>query len=176
MTPDFLVPVDEPCPVVHLEWDRGHESFDAIVRIESVESMIVTVVHDLWPLAGCKWIRADEVVSAEPLAPDSVAVRVLDHLGVRMFGVDPALSDLRRLFMQAADTATLLGIYSSTTGSDGVLVGTVRTITESQVILDEVSPRGVQTVEDLVYEFDEVISVEWGTDYLRALGLLLSEA
>jgi hypothetical protein len=172
MTLDSLVPTTDPCPVVDLEWDRGHESFDAIVRLDAAEAMIVTAVHDLWPQAGCQWIRADEILAAEPLAADSAEVRVLDRLGVRLFTVDPSLADLATLLRAAQREQLLIAVHSTTTGSQEMLVGRVRLVTDDAVELDEVDTNGERTDEPLAYRFDEVIAVQWGTDYLRALTLL----
>ena len=169
---DSLVPTSEPCAVVDLEWDRGHESFDAVVRLDAPQALIVTAVHDLWPQAGCLWLRADEVLSAEPLEDDSATVRVLDRLGVRLFTVDPALADLATLFRHAQQERALVAIYSRSTGSGETLVGTVRVVTDDRVELDEIDTDGRPTHEPLDYGLDEVIGVEWGTDYLRALALL----
>jgi hypothetical protein len=53
-----------------------------------------------------------------------------------------------------------------------MLVGRVRLVTDDAVELDEVDTNGERTDEPLAYRFDEVIAVQWGTDYLRALTLL----
>ena len=172
MSLDALVPTTEPCPVVALEWDRGHESFDAIVRLDAPEAMVVTEVHDLWPLAGCLWIRSDEILAAEPLPPDGPETRVLDRLGVRLFAVDPALADLRTLLEAARQEGTLVAVHSTTTGSAEMLVGTVVEVSVDGVELDEVDPAGERTREPLRHRLDEIIGVQWGTDYLRALALL----
>jgi hypothetical protein len=172
MSLDSLVPTTEPCPVVDLEWDRGHESFDAIVRLDAADAMVVTAVHDLWPQAGCQWIRADEILQAEPLAPDSPEVRVLDRLGVRSFTVDPQLGDLRSLLEAARQEDALIAVHSTRTGSAEMLVGRVRSVDARRLDLDEVDTSGERTDEPLEYALDEIIAVQWGTDYLRALALL----
>ena len=38
--------------------------------------------------------------------------------------------------------------------------------------LDEIDTTGERTDEPLDYRFDEIIAVQWGTDYLRALAML----
>ena len=172
MTLDSLVPTTEPCPVVDLEWDRGHESFDAIVRLDHAGAVVVTAVHDLWPQAGCQWIRRDEVLRAEPLASDSPEVRVLDRLGVRLFAVDPAIADLRALLEAAEAGQDLVAVHSTTTGSAEMLVGRVRSVTAHRLDLDEIDTAGERTGEPLDYRLDEIIAVQWGTDYLRALAML----
>jgi hypothetical protein len=172
VTLDSLVPTTQPCPVVDLEWDRGHESFDAMVRLDAPEAMVVTAVHDLWPQAGCQWIRADEILGAEPLPSDSPEVRVLDRLGVRLFAVDRRLADLTALLGAAQDEQVLIAVHSTTTGSAEMLVGSVRTLAAGRVELDEVDTTGERTDEPLDFRFDEIIAVQWGTDYLRALALL----
>jgi hypothetical protein len=167
-----LVPTTDPCPVVDLEWDRGHESFDAIVRLDAPEAIVVTTIHDLWPQAGCLWIRADEVLAAEPLDAASAEVRVLDRLGVRLFAVDEGLADLATLLRSAQAEDVLVAVHSTATGSGEMLVGNVRRLTDRHVELDEVDTDGRRTDEPLDFRLDEVIAVEWGTDYLRALALL----
>ena len=173
MALDSLVPTTEPCAVVALEWDRGHDAFDAILRLDAEEALIVTAIHDLWPQAGCQWIRADEVLAAEPLASDSAAVRVLDRLGVRLFTVDPALADLRTLLRTAREERALVAVYSAQTGSGETLVGTVLGLDGDGVELDEIDTDGNRSGERLDVALDDVIGVEWGSDYLRALALLL---
>ena len=172
MTLDRLVPTTEPCPVVALEWDRGHESFVAIVRLDHPDALVVTTVHDLWPLAGCQWIRRREILEAEPLADDRPEVRVLDRLGVRLFAVDAPLHDLASLLRAAQDGEELIAVHSTTTGSGGMLVGRVRSVDHERVDLDEVDTTGERTDEPLEYALDEIIAVQWGTDYLRALAML----
>jgi hypothetical protein len=172
MTLDSLVPTTEPCPVVDLEWDRGHDAFDAIVRLDTPTAIVVTEVRDLWPQAGCLWIRADEVLSAEPLDAADPAPRVLDRLGVLLFVVDPALADLATLLEAAREEQALVAVHSTETGSDELLVGTVRQVTGRRVELDEVDTDGSRTHELLEFDLDEIIAVEWGTDYLRALAML----
>ena len=172
MTLDSLVPTTDPCPVVDLEWDRGHESFEAIVRLDHPDAMVVTTVHDLWPQAGCQWIRRDEVLGVEPLAADSPAVRVLDRLGVRLFTVDPALHDLPTLLASAREDQELVAVFSTMTGSSEMLVGRVRRITADAVELEETDTRGERTDEPLELALAEIIAVQWGTDYLRALAML----
>lgn len=170
---ELLEACAEPCPVVHLEWDRGHEQIDAIVRAESADALIVTVVEDFWPQAGCRWIRADEVLSAEVLAPTSPDVRVLDHLGVRPFSVESALLDLEHLLARPTFRSSPVQLCLERTGSGEVQVGTVASLTASEVVLNDITPSGEWPGDQSSFELSGIISVEWGSDYLRALGILV---
>jgi len=40
------------CRVVELEWDRGHDKFEAIVRARTDAGIVVTQLHDLVALEG----------------------------------------------------------------------------------------------------------------------------
>ena len=70
----------------------------------------------------------------------------------------------------------LVAVYTARTGSDECLVGFVSEVRQAQLTLDEVSPDGGRTGERLDYQLGEVIGVDWGTDYLRALSLLQTES
>jgi hypothetical protein len=170
---ELLTPVEEPAPVVHLEWDRAHEQVDAVVRAESEAAVIITVVHDLWPQPGYQWIRADEIVECDELENNSPVVRVLDALGIRGFRIDEALLSLTWLIGLARFRTKPLGLYLRRTGSQEVTVGTVKSANDAVVVLDAVNPQGAFTGEELILDLDDVIAAEWDTDYMRALALLL---
>lgn len=168
-----LVPTNDPAAVVRVEWDRGHEEFDAVLRLKTADAVVVSIVHDLWPVAGLQWLRTEEVLRVDLLPPDSAAVRVLDRLGIRFFTVDEGLGDIRELVARAAASGVLVGVHSRRTGSGEMLVGTVGRVTAEGFDLADVSTDGEATGEIVEYSFDDVIGIEWGSDYLRALALLL---
>jgi len=176
VTSGLLVPAVVPCPAGHLEWDRGHEALDAIVRLETADALIITEVHDLWPQAGCRWLSQREVLAFEEFDLASADIRVLDALGARALRAEPALGDLRLLLERLRHLNELVAVYTARTGSDECLVGFVSEVRQAQLTLDEVSPDGGRTGERLDYQLGEVIGVDWGTDYLRALSLLQTES
>lgn len=111
------IPSLEPCDVVHIEWDRGHDDFDALRYVDGDEGLVIAKVHDYWPLAGSMWLRRNEVRRMEALDPGLPEVRVLDRLGVRLFTLDPALAELRNVLSGALGSAVPLAVYSRSTGS-----------------------------------------------------------
>ena len=44
--------LDVPSPMVKVEWDRGHDVFDGIVRAADDGGIILTPIHDHVPVAG----------------------------------------------------------------------------------------------------------------------------
>ena len=81
------MPSPTPCRVVTLEWDRGHESLDAVVRAESEHGVIVTEVIDFASAPGLRWIRRDEILQMEDYNPDLAVVRLVKHNQVVGVGV-----------------------------------------------------------------------------------------
>jgi hypothetical protein len=159
----------EPCRIVDLEWDRAHDSFTAIVRAESSAGFVVSEVHDLSPLDGLRWIRADEVVSVEDVAHDSPIVRLADHRGSRTQRLDTALTELGALLDSLCGTAGPIAVYTERTGSGELLVGTEVRVMGGRLELDEVDSGGELTGESLVFDLGEIIGVDWGTTYLGDL-------
>lgn len=172
---ELLEPRADPCPVVHIEWDRGHDAFDALIRATSDEAVIVTLVEDYWPLAGCRWIRANEIVSCDDHEAESPVVRVLDHLGVRTFGVSVELLSLRHLLAHPTFSSAPVQVYVERTGSSEVQVGVVASVGLHDLVLGEITPRGERNGESDPVPLDQIIGVEWGSDYLTALRILVGE-
>ena len=107
-----------PCRVVTLEWDRGHESLDAIVRAESEHGVIVTEVIDFASEPGLRWIRRDEILQMEDYNPDLAVVRLADLRGTRVETVDVSLTELPALLQSLEHTDGLVCVYRERTGSD----------------------------------------------------------
>jgi hypothetical protein len=114
---------DHRCRVVNIEWDRGHERFDAIVRAESDAGIVVTEIHDIAPLPGLSWIRRNEVIEIDDLADDAGEVRLADIRGELVETVEVALTAVEALLVHLAATEPLIGLYRERTGSDELLVG-----------------------------------------------------
>lgn len=164
----------EPCRVVDLEWDRGHESLTAIVRAESTTGVIVTVVHDLGSLPGHKWIRADELVSNEDLDGQSAVVRLAQLRGELTERVDCKLTNVVELLVSIHTVGSLLALYSERTGSEECLVGHISKLDPDAVSLVDLDTDGRVTGETWQVPIAEIIAIDWGTVYLCALEELLS--
>jgi hypothetical protein len=159
--------------IVSLDWDRGHESLTAIVRAESPSGVVLTEVDDLAELPGRRWIRADEVVELEDLEPDDPARRVAELRGSLLDGTVAEPTDIEALLGHLQDTSALVAVYSSRTGSDECLVGSVERISPDQLVLTEIDTTGTITGGTVEISLDDVIAVDWGTAYLTALAELV---
>lgn len=154
---------------VHLEWDRAHESFDAIVVVRGASAIITKQVHDYVPLDGYKWIRADEIGHIEFLDHDHPAVRLARLRGTLIDRPGRGMSGLAVLLRAMRRQKQLIFVQQERTGSDTGLAGYVSSLDQTHVTLDEVDPQGRRTGEVLSIRTDQIISVEWGTSYLTAL-------
>jgi hypothetical protein len=154
---------------VHLEWDRAHESFDAIVLAQSTSGLIAGRVHDYVPLDGYKWIRSDEIVDIEVLGHDHPAVRLATLRGTHVDRPGRGMSDLPVLLRAVRRQRQLIFVQQRRTGSDEGLAGYVAVLDQTHVTLDDVDPQGRCTGEVLSIRTDQIISVEWKTSYLTAL-------
>lgn len=172
---DLLTPTESACDVARLEWDRGHEHLDVLVRLETAQALIVTVIHDLWPQSGCQWIAADEVLDLERCEANDPVVRVAEHTGARKLRAGAELAQLPNVFARLREASLLAGIYARRTGSGSVLVGKVSGVDAQEVTLDDVDTDGALSGDQLTYRYGEIASVEWGTDYLTALAMLSEE-
>ena len=157
------------CRVVELEWDRGHDKFEAIVRARTDAGIVVTQLHDLVALEGLTWIRGDELLDVDDLDDDRPEVRLANLRGARTHAVDPSLTELPALLAHLADAGVLLFVHQARTGSDEGLVGRVAEIDDGTLVLDEVDTSGRFTGDTYEFAIDDIISVEWGTAYLVAL-------
>ena len=155
--------------MVHIEWDRGHESCDAIIRASSDTGVVVTEVFDLVALPGYKWIRADEILEIDDLDDDDPAVRVRLIRGSTFEPVGAELADIRGLSGHLADRSIVTMIQTTRTGSGEGLVGRIASVNDAGFALSEIDTNGRATGDTLTYAFESVISVEWGTSYLDAL-------
>jgi len=162
------------CRMVDLEWDRGHETFTAIVRAETSTGLVVTEVLDLSALPGFRWIRADEVISIEDRPHTAPEVRLANLRGIRSDQVDAGLTDLRALLAHLQETGGLIAIFTTRSGSEEALVGRIQTLGSEELALDEVDPGGSSTGEVLTYQLSEIIGVDWHTTYLHDLEELLA--
>ena len=167
-------PAATPRVVARVEWDRGHDEFVGVMYLDEPEGIVVARTHDYWPQAGCLWIRRSEVLSLRELDEADPEVRVLNELGVRLFALDPEITELATLLGHAVDTPSPVAVYSESTGSDEVLVGLVTHVGETGCTLSDVGPDGSLSGEDLTFDLAEIIAVEWSTDYLNALSILLA--
>jgi hypothetical protein len=155
--------------LVHLEWDRTHEEFDAVVRAESDDGVIVTELLDFVPRRGWKWIPSDEIVTIDDLAPDSAQARLAQLRSFPAEPLDAALTSLPALVDFLVDGHSLVALWEARTGSSEMLVGMIGGHDGVVVELDLVSPAGQWENERHGYELEDLISVEWGSDYLLAL-------
>jgi hypothetical protein len=154
---------------VHLEWDRSHESFDAIVVAQSASGMVAKQVHDYVPLDGYKWIRSDEIVDIELLDSDHPSVRLAKLRDTHVERPGRGTSDLAALLRAMRRHRQLIFVQQERTGSDEGLVGYVSSLHQTHATLDDVDPRGRGTGDVVSIRNDQIISVEWGTSYLTAL-------
>lgn len=69
---------DSLCPIVRLEWDRGHETLDAIVRARSDSGIVITELRDCNPLNGMQWIDAAKLLYVDDLDEDDPNVRLAE--------------------------------------------------------------------------------------------------
>ena len=106
------VPAATPRVVARVEWDRGHDEFVGVVYLDEPEGIVVARTHDYWPQAGCLWIRRSEVLSLRELDEADPEVRVLNELGVRLFALDPEITELATLLGHAVDTPSPVAVYS----------------------------------------------------------------
>jgi hypothetical protein len=162
---DETTVITELCPVIKLEWDRGHESIEAIVRARTESGIVVTTLNDYVALPGLTWIRADEVLyfdNLEELDDDHPAVRLANLRGSRIGSLDPALTDLNALLGHLAVAAALVFIYLRHTGSGEGLVGRITRRAKRRVQLDEVDTDARATGDVLDFALADIIAVEWG--------------
>ena len=166
-----------PCRVVAIEWERGHGSFEAIVRAESPTGVLVTEVIDLVSTPGLSWVRRDEITDLVDLNDDLAVVRLADLRGERNQTIDAALTELPCLLDFLAPTGQLLGFYRERTGSDELQVGEILDVTDGTFRVKYVNGKGrYDTGEPEEYEIAEIIRLDWGNVYLAALQDLLDVA
>ena len=162
-----------PGALVTLEWDRGHESIEAIVRARSDTGIVVTELHDLEPRQGLKWIRHDEVLLLESLPPDGAPSRLADVQGTRAMRADEQLTDLPVLIAAMQDAGLLIAVYDRVAGSSECSVGTVSDLGPERFVIRTVDTDARFDGDTPEFELDDVLSVEWGTTYLDAITALL---
>jgi hypothetical protein len=92
---------------------------------------------------------------------------------VRFFTLDPKMGSLRAVMREAQGTPSPIAVYTRSTGSREVLVGLLVSLEDTSCTMADVSPAGERTGEDLHFELEDIIGLEWGTDYLMALAILL---
>ncbi len=157
---------------MHVEWDRGHEEFDALIRAESGDGIIVSEFHDHSVRAGWKWIPTSEIVSIEPLPDSSPVVRIARIRSYPDLPIEVEFTRLEELLAYLASSAEIVGVFRAATGSDELLVGRIGGLVDSGFDLELVSTDGDWEDAEHHYELGEVISIEWGTEYLTAMGEL----
>ena len=155
--------------MVDLEWDRSHETITAIVRAETPEGVIVSEIVDLSAVPGFRWIRANEIVSVEDVAPDAPVSRLADRRGDRSHGLEPRLTELRELLRLLEDSVVPVAIYTERTGSKELLVGTEVVVDHDRLVVNEVDTDGSVTGDQLEFDLGEIVCIDWGTRYLRDL-------
>lgn len=161
---------------VEVEWDRGHESFVAIIVAEGADGMLFVPVHDLVPQPGFKWIARDEILSMNELDEHAAEVRLA---AIRNIPAPTTAADLRsltRLLQWALTTRTLVMVYQARTGSAEGLVGTVDALGDGGFTLRLVDTDGTWEHELETVAVDQVISLQWDDDYLHALTDLLADS
>lgn len=162
------------CRIVELEWDRGHEKLEAIVRTQTDSGIIVTTIHNYVPMPGLTWIRADEVLDLDNLDDDHPSVRLANLRGSRIGGVDPALTKLDALIDFLAEEGAPVLIHLRRTGSGEGLVGQITGRTSDSVLLDEMGTQARRTGHVLDFLLTDILAVVWGDDYLTAFADLLA--
>ena len=103
----------DDCRMVHLEWDRSHERFTAIVRAASEHGVIVSELGDFSPIEGLRWIRRDEIISLEDVAVDAPERLLPEHRQQLERTVDPTLTRLDALLAHLAEGDEPLALYTS---------------------------------------------------------------
>ncbi len=134
---------------------------------------VVTRLYDYVQLPGLKWVRADELVSVCDLDDDSPTVRIANLRGYRRDTVDRQLTELPALLGHLEALQCLLFIMRRRTGSGEGLAGRVVSLAEDSADFALVDPRGASSGDESS-AMDEIVSVEWGTEYLDALADLAS--
>ena len=170
---DFEPDPQDLCPLVLAEWDRGHATTTGIVRAHTAAGLILTEIDDLSAQAGLVWISGNELLEVDNLDDDDMFVRIATLRGERQGTVDPDLTWVDSLVAHLADLNLLIMIFQSRTGSREGLVGRITRVRDGMVHLDEIGPDARPTGDPLELALTELISVEWGTDYLRGLTDLL---
>ena len=148
--------------------------FTAIVRAEGTTGIVVTQLHDFRALDGLRWIRADEITSLDDLEADDPDVRIAELRGWRTEHTDIELTELSAFLAHLAGHAGLVGIYRERTGSDELLVGRIAEVRAGGVRVADVDTNGALTGDEVDVPFEQIIGVDWGTDYLTGLGQLLT--
>lgn len=164
---------NEPCRVVVVEWDRGHEEVDGILRAEGTDGIILTEMDDLIPDAGYCWLRSDEILNVEDWCTSSGTARsakLRDALSER---IDTQLTTLANLLHRLTDNHATIGVHTRRTGSGELLAGVMDSTTDLAMQFKEIDPNGVLTGELITVGLDDIIRVDWDTDYLRALRALV---
>jgi hypothetical protein len=158
---------------VHLEWDRGHESLDAIVLAESPDAIVVQQIHDHVPALGFKWIRRSEIVDLREMSASHPAVRLASIRRPDGQAMDRDLTHLSSLLHQCQTQGTLVMIQEQRTGSSEGQVGDISALNGRTLSLQEIDTNVQRTGETITIELDQIISVEWDSTYLVALSELL---
>ncbi len=99
-------------------------------------------------------------------------VRITTTRAYPDLSIEVGLTRLPELLAYLASSDEVVGVYRAATGSDALLVGRISRLDESGFELDLVSSEGVWEDDKHEYELGEVISIEWGTDYLTAMRAL----
>lgn len=166
----------EQCRVVVVEWDRGHDKVDGILRAEGPDGTILTEIYDLIPDAGYCWLRADEILSVDDVCASSGTARSATLRDVRTERLDPELTTLLPLLRRLVDDQATVGIYTRRTGSGELLAGIMASADDASATFREIDPGGTLTGEEIAVELPEIIRINWDTDYLRALRALVDFA
>lgn len=168
-----MSPAAGPCRVVAVEWDRGHEQLEGILRAEGPEGVVLTEMNDLVPDAGHCWLHADEVLSIDDLCPGcSATVRSATLHEARSDRVDPALTELAGLLRFLAEAQSTVAVYTRRTGSGELLAGVMASTDDASMSFAEIDTTGSLTGEKVTIDLSEIIRVDWDTHYLRALRAL----
>ena len=77
---------------------------------------------------------------------------------------------------QLAAARSTVGVYTRRTGSDELLADVLESATDDSMRYREVDPAGTFTSEVIDVGNDEIIRLDWDTDYLRALRALVEFA
>ena len=163
----------ELCRLVHLEWDRGHDEFDALVRAETAAGIVVTQLDDYATVEGLRWIRADEITSIEDLEDEHPMARFAKLRGWRRSVVAEAPTELPDLLHYLSHNASLVGVYKRRTGSDELLVGSIVQTDAMALHVTVVDSQAAFTGETETLLLDQIIGIDWGNSYLLGLAALL---
>ncbi len=156
---------------VRIEWDRGHETVDALLVARLDDGPVVHEIHDHEMRRGFTWIRDDEILAVDSVDDDEPMVRLAAIR--RTKPVDPGFTSasLRDILLHARTNRLPVAYYMRRTGSGELLVGVPSSVGKRSVVFRLWDTGGRDDGTDR-RRIDDLIAVEWATPYLDALSEL----